>query len=141
MDTLIEEELREVNTVFSRYENAHRNCALFMGGSLVSSAALPVLVLVCWLLGSTSILRGALVGGACLLIGFALAFWWRFRRGRLFSEIQVRCLKLQRAGYAVFKKPVFLHNEISATTEALASDREGLDFAKLNADELHYRMI
>ena len=141
MESLAEQELREANGYLVLFEKAHHLYTLFMGGSLISAAALPLLLLVHWVLGYESITRSAIAGTTVVGAGFALGFWWRLRSMTLFKHIQSRCLKLQRAGFFIFKKPVFLRNVIGAATEAPNEDLQILDFERLTAWELHYQMI
>lgn len=141
MESPAEQALREANQYLVRFEDARRVYVLFFGGSLVSTAALPFLLLVYWLVGTESIFRGAIAGIAILGIGFCAAFGWHLRSNSLFKKIQSRCLKLQQAGYFVYKKPIFLRNELGASTDVLRRDVKLFDFEHLTPRDLHQQMI
>ncbi len=141
MESLAEQELREANQYLVRFEDARRVYVLFFGGSLVSTAALPLLLLVYWLMGTESIFRGAIAGIAMLGIGFSTAVGWHLRSNSLFKQIQSRCLKLQQAGYFVYKKPIFLRNELGASAESPKPDVKILDFEHMTPWDLHYQMV
>ena len=141
MESLAKLELREANEYFVRYREAHRLYVLFMGGSSISTAALPVLLLVHWLLGYGSIVRGAIAGVSMLFVGFSISVWWWLRVNGHFKQIQSRCLKLQRAGYFVYRRPNFLRNELGVCSEMPSSDLKILDFEHLTSWNLDYEMI
>lgn len=141
MEPLVEQELQEINGYLSRFEDAHRTYVFFIGGALVCTGGLPILVFAHWLIGSGSI-GGAVLMGAAFVAGlFAIGVGWRVRLHRMFREIKSRCLKLRRAGYVVYKKPDFLRNVIGATRDLSESDIEPLDFESIEPSELHYKMI
>ena len=141
MESLAEQELREANQYLVRFEDARSVYVLFFGGSLVSTAALPLLLLVYWLIGTESLFRGAIAGIAVLGIGFSAAVGWHLRTNSHFKQIQSRCLKLQQAGYFVYKKPISFRNELGASTDAPRTDVKLLDFEHLTPWDLHYQMI
>lgn len=141
MDLLAEQELQEANHYLVRFEKAHHLFTLFMGGSLVSVAALPVLLLVNWLLGLESLFKGAVAGFSVVGVSVVLGLWWGLQSRSLFKQVQSHCLKLQRAGFFIYKKPVFLRNVLGAARESPNSGLQILDFERLTPWDLHYQMI
>lgn len=141
MESLAEHELHEANQYLVRFEEARRVYVIFGGGSLVCTAALPLLLFVFWLIGTESIFRGAIAGVAMLGIGYSATIGWHLRTNSHFRQIRSRCLKLQRAGYFVYKKPIFLRNELGASTDGPKPDVKLLDFEHMTPWDLYYQMV
>ena len=141
VDSLLEQELKEINWLLSRFHKSHSIWIVLFGGSSASAVALPVILFVHWLGNSGSIVEGAVLGGSFITLGLIIGFWWRFHRENLFKEIRDRCLKLQRAGYKVYKKSVFLTDQLDATLEPVGDNVSVMDFSNIDSRKLRDTMI
>jgi hypothetical protein len=140
--SLLDQELSEANTFLAQFEKAQSYVSLFMGGSFLNAIAVPLRILFNWLTGSGPLLKMIIAGVSVVILGGSIGFWWLSKQNRLFREIKSRCLKLQRAGYIVYKKPVFLGNTLAASISAPDSeDIRVLDFEHITPSELHDVMI
>jgi len=142
MNTLLDQAIREVNSDLHRFNEAHKYYTIFLGGTLVSTAALLTILLAQGLANSESLLGGAVVGATLLLFGLAIGLWWRSRMYALYREISLRCRELEKVGYVLHKSSVGLRNELAATNrDRLGPTDEVLNFETLDAQQLHSKMI
>lgn len=141
MDTLAKQELAEANAYLAEFNRAHQAYQFFMGYSLVCAAALPVLVLVNWLLETSALLRGSLLGLGFVVFWFAICFYWRSRAHKAFRSMRSRCLKLQNAGYSLYKKSEAFRKILDIEPDATRPDREVLDFERIDPWKLYDKMI
>lgn len=136
---LSEQELIEANTWLLRFLRLEHNYMMLLGVLLICGPiSLSVLAIQMWRTGEGSSFRLALATIALVVVGVAAVILRQAHLKRVFGEIQARALKLQRAGFVLYKKPVFLKNILGASEGGLPKDVSSIDFETLSPNELHH---
>jgi len=134
---LVDQALSEINANLIGFRRAFQVESLWMGGLTISVAlGIPALGLQAWLLGTGSPLRAVLAGVVLAVVGFTVSFGWRVKRNRLFNATRTAALRLQRAGFQLYKKEKFLNSIVEATRGPLQDGMEIIDFTTVSAYEL-----
>ena len=137
--SLCEQELLEANTWLLRFLHLENTYSLLLGGLLACGCiGLPLLAFQIWLTGSGSLSRLPLIAVILVLAGTLIFIIRRVHLKNTFNQIKSRVLKLQRAGFVVYKKPVFLNDILGASAEGLPNDASPINFEALSPDELRY---
>lgn len=137
---LLELELEVVNEQLALFKKAVSRNALMLGLSVTTCLlATPLLALQAWLTNSGSPLSTLAIGLVTAGTLFAIAYSSAIRRDRSFREIKLRALKLQRAGYVLYKKQILLDSILAASDNGPPDGSDAFDFNVLSIKEFeHY---
>ncbi|MHB1124534.1 MAG: hypothetical protein ACYC0T_17705 [Ramlibacter sp.] len=133
-DGLLVQELAEANEWLGAFDEARTRASFYLGGGAFTAVLFPLIWAIFAWLGSSAKTDLALLA-AVLPVGFvALGLWWRWRASAAFCELQVRCGKLERAGFRLcWKAAGLLPRQLSVA----AATEGSIDFDRLTPRQVH----
>lgn len=140
MESLQEQELKEVNVLLPLFKRAHDTYVLFAGGSMTATFGLPVILGINWLMEGWIPVAGVMTLISLLFVAYFLALFWKMKREKYFSSIKSRCIKLQKAGLVVYMEGNFISRRVTASVNAPDDESDVVKFEQISEMGLYHKL-
>jgi cytochrome c biogenesis protein CcdA len=141
MEPLVDQELLVANVQLSRHLNTASKASFFLGMSVVFVIGAAAIGVFLQFIGSHAAHGTAITGGLLAIAWFVYGSWLYVGARKAFNKLRASCLKLQRAGFALYTRDEFLRHVLVAkpSTEVVSVKR--LDFANITPRQLRAAMM